>query len=161
NVKQWTADLLGQLKTQKRVPAQALGKDGVPAEHSEAVARALSDYLATSGDYKDTLTLQRMDATGDPVEDFLFYTRRGHCNRFSTALALMLRSQGIPSRIVLGYRGADEVSDGKYEVRAAMAHSWVEAMIPRKRPDGETAWHWLTLDPTPATEAAAAAPSRW
>jgi protein-glutamine gamma-glutamyltransferase len=161
NLKKWTADLLGQLITQKRVPAQARGADGVPPEHSEAVARALCDYLATSGDYKYTLTLQRTDPTVDPVEDFLRFTRRGHCNRYSTALALMLRSQGIPARIVLGYRGADEVSDGKYEVRSAMAHSWVEAMIPRHRPDGETAWHWLTLDPTPATEDTEVPPFEW
>jgi protein-glutamine gamma-glutamyltransferase len=161
SLKPWTADLLRQLAKDKRVPPQALGPDGVPPEHSEAVARALSDYLATSGEYKYTLTLQRMDANVDPVEDFLYFTRRGHCNRFSTALALMLRSQGIPSRIVLGYRGADEVGDGKYEVRNAMAHSWVEAMIPRQRPDGETAWHWLTLDPTPATEDTEVAEFQW
>jgi hypothetical protein len=151
-LKHWTAAVVKQLSANKRVPAEALGPDGVPPEHYEAVARALADYLATSGDYKYTLTLQRTDPTVDPVEDFLFNTRKGHCNRYSTALALMLRSQGIPSRIVLGYRGADEVSDGKYEVRSAYAHSWVEAMIPRQRPDGEPAWHWLTLDPTPNTE---------
>src|SRR5439155_2931013 len=85
----------------------------------------------------------------------------GHCNRFSTALALMLRSQGIPSRIVLGYRGADEASDGKYEVRNANAHSWVEAMVPRPRPDGEPAWQWLTLDPTPGSEDAETPEFQW
>jgi len=151
-LKPWTAKLLEQLAAQKRVASDAVGPNGVRPEHYEAVARALTDYLANSGEYKYTLTLQRLDPSVDPVEDFLYFTRRGHCNRFSTALALMLRSQGIPSRIVLGYRGADEVSDGKYEVRSAYAHSWVEAMVPRPRPDGEPAWHWLTLDATPSTE---------
>jgi transglutaminase-like putative cysteine protease len=151
-LKEWTEKLLTQLAAQKRVSADAIGPNGVRPENYEVVARALTDYLANSGDFKYTLTLQRQDPTFDPVEDFLQLTRRGHCNRFSTALALMLRSQGIPSRVVLGYRGAEEVSDGKYEIRSSNAHSWVEAMIPRPRPDGEPAWHWLTLDPTPSTE---------
>jgi transglutaminase-like putative cysteine protease len=160
-LKTWTAQLVQELATRKRVPPDVLGPDGVRPEHYEAVARALSDYLANSGEFKYTLTLQRLDPNVDPVEDFLRLTRRGHCNRFATALTLMLRSQGIPSRIVLGYRGADEVGEGKYEVRSAFAHAWVEAMIPRTQPDGEQAWHWLTLDPTPSTEDTEVAEFEW
>ena len=82
----------------------------IPPEHAEEVAKALRTYLAMSGQYSYSLNLERQDDRCDPAEDFLLNTKVGHCQRFATALALMLRSVGIPSRIVLGYRGFE--SDG-------------------------------------------------
>jgi hypothetical protein len=87
----------------------------------------------------------------DPAEDFLINTKVGHCQRFATALALMLRSVGVPARIVLGYRGFETDGAGIYEVQQCHAHAWVEALIQRTR-NGTATWHWLTLDPTPEIE---------
>src|SRR5258708_15520888 len=80
----------------------------------------------------------------DPTADFLINVKQGHCERYASALALSLRSLGIPTRVIRGYRGADEVEAGKYVVRLDQAHSWVQVLVER---DGQ--WYWLTLDPTP------------
>ena len=69
-------------------------------DDSEAVARALTEYLAASGEFTYTLDLTRQDRSIDPILDFLFHVKQGHCERYATALALMLRSVGIPARVV-------------------------------------------------------------
>jgi hypothetical protein len=120
----------------------------------EKVARALSEYLATTGDYVYTLDLRRQDPDKEPLEDFLLNTKQGHCERFATALALMLRTQGIPTQLVVGFHGAEARGDGVYYVRHSQAHSWVEALVWRADP-APGHYHWLTLDPTPAGEAIA------
>jgi transglutaminase-like putative cysteine protease len=78
----------------------------------------------------------------DPLADFLFERKQGHCEYFSSAMAVMLRTQGIPSRVVNGFAGGtyNPVSD-LYMIQASDAHSWVEAFI-----DGPG---WMTFDPTP------------
>src|SRR5262249_35411326 len=86
----------------------------------------------------------------DPVEDFLVYTRTGHCNRFATALTLMLRARGVPARIALGFRGYESTGDGAYQVRQSHAHSWVEVLVQRTTEDNHATRHWLIMDPTPA-----------
>jgi hypothetical protein len=75
---------------------------------------------------------------------FLFETHAGHCEYFASAMTIMLRTLGIPSREVNGFLPG-EFNDlaGDYIVRASDAHSWVEAYFP------ETGW--VTFDPTPAT----------
>jgi len=79
----------------------------------------------------------------DPIEAFVFRTQRGHCEYFATALVLMLRSRGIPARLVNGFY-TTEWNDlaGVFVVRQSDAHSWVEAWIDELG--------WLTVDPTPA-----------
>jgi protein-glutamine gamma-glutamyltransferase len=114
-------------------------EDGDP--DSEATARVLEAYLRDSNEFSYTLDLSVQDPTIDPVEDFVFNRKRGHCEYFASALALMLRGVGIPSRIISGFKGAEyNASTGKLEVRALHAHAWVEAFV-----DGG----WLTFDPTP------------
>ena len=77
-----------------------------------------------------------------PLEHFLFESKRGHCEYFSTAMAVMLRGLNIPSRNVTGFVGGSYNKYGRfYAVRQGDAHSWVEAYI-----DGRG---WLTFDPTP------------
>ena len=97
----------------------------------------------------------------DPIEDFLLTTKAGHCQRFASALALALRSVGVPATFVLGFRGGENLGDGRYLVRQDDAHAWVEVLVPRPTPaDGlgqvfdppDRVWHWLSLDPTPATD---------
>ncbi len=80
-----------------------------------------------------------------PVDDFLFESKRGHCEFFSTAMALMLRAVGIPSRNVTGFVGGTYNRFGQYyAVRQGDAHSWVEAYIADSARPG-----WVTFDPTP------------
>ena len=84
-----------------------------------------------------------------PVDHFLFESRRGHCEFFSTAMALMLRAVGIPSRNVTGFVGGTWNRFGHYyAVREGDAHSWVEAYI-----DSPSRSGWKTFDPTPSSGA--------
>ena len=103
-------------------------------------AAAIQQYLMTRYGY--TLQLPRT-MPRDPLANFLFVRKQGHCEYFASAMAIMLRTQGIAARIVNGFRGG-EFNDltGSYLIRARDAHSWVEAYIP-----GEG---WITFDPTPA-----------
>ena len=83
----------------------------------------------------------------DPVDDFLFETRRGFCEHYAGAFVVLLRAAGIPARVVTGYQGGEINPDGGYMiVRQSDAHAWSEALI-----DGV----WQRFDPT-----AAVAPSR-
>ncbi len=80
---------------------------------------------------------------GDPLSDFLFNTKAGHCEYFASALTILLRTRGIPARIVNGFQmGEFNERQQLYVVRQSDAHSWVEAYFPRHG--------WVTFDPTPA-----------
>jgi transglutaminase-like putative cysteine protease len=156
----WTRNLLRRLIEQKgwagawQLPPDSA--DEVPPRLPEvrwkAAAQLLTDHLAHSGEYSYTLNLRRQDATIDPVMDFLVNLKEGHCERYATALTLMLRSQGIPARLVKGFRGAEHQGQGVYFVRQLHAHAWVEALIPRADPREEV-YDWLVLDPTPDRDA--------
>jgi hypothetical protein len=80
----------------------------------------------------------------DPVLDFLFLNRSGHCEYFATGMVLLARSAGIPARFVAGYRVAEETPFGYYVVRERNAHAWVEAWVPGAG--------WSTRDPTPESD---------
>jgi transglutaminase-like putative cysteine protease len=166
-LQRWTVDLLRRLSEQARYHLSAdvraaLAKPPrlyqIPPYHWEAVARALTDYLAHSGEYTYTLELTRQDHSIDPVLDFLFNVKRGHCERYAAALALMLRSVGIPARVVKGFRGCENHGDGHYVVRHSHAHAWVETLVlrppltkgPNALPLEKLSFDWVTLDATPA-----------
>lgn len=84
---------------------------------------------------------------GEPVDMFLFDTRRGFCEHYASAFVVMLRAAGIPARVVTGYQGGEINPRGGYMiVRQSDAHAWAEAIV-----DGR----WQRFDPT-----AAVAPSR-
>jgi transglutaminase-like putative cysteine protease len=85
-----------------------------------------------------------MKASGpDPLADFLFNIKAGHCEYFSTAMAVMLRTRGIAARVVNGFLpGEYNDAAGAYTVRQSDAHSWVEVYFPESR-------SWVTFDPTP------------
>ena len=160
-VRNYAGQLLAMLVREQRLPAAAAAREPVRLrvadEHHEAVARAFCRHLAESPEFTYTTALRRGNAAVDPVEDFLLTTRAGHCERYATALALMLRSQGIPAVLVLGFKGCDHVGGGRYEVRQDNAHAWVEALVARPDRDPAGPWHWLALDPTPSAAAAEAA----
>jgi len=108
-----------------------------PNNYDKAVV--MERYLRTRFGY--TLDLPR-SAQRDPLANFLFERKKGHCEYFASSMAVMLRSLRIPSRIVTGFRGG-EFNDltGQYVVRASNAHSWVEAYFP--------GYGWVSFDPTP------------
>jgi transglutaminase-like putative cysteine protease len=103
-------------------------------------AIVMENYLRTRFGY--TLQLPQTEVK-DPIANFLFERKQGHCEYFASSMAVMLRTLGIPSRVVNGFR-SDEFNDitGSYVVRAKDAHSWVEAYFP--------GYGWQTFDPTPA-----------
>jgi transglutaminase-like putative cysteine protease len=102
-------------------------------------ARRLTTFLARQ--FRYTLSLERVTAL-DPVEEFLFVRRAGNCEYFAASLAVMLRSLGIPARVVNGFQRGEWNPYGRYYmVRLRDAHSWVEAWTGREG--------WVTLDPSP------------
>jgi transglutaminase-like putative cysteine protease len=122
-----------------RIAALALeATAGATTPYDKAVA--LENYLRTRYGYT-------LDLTGgpgrDPLANFLFDRRAGHCEYFATAMTVMLRTLGIPSRYINGFQ-TGEYNDvgGDFVVRASDAHSWVEVYFPRQG--------WITFDPTPA-----------
>lgn len=87
-------------------------------------------------------TLNISDEGGDPIEDFLFVKKVGHCEYFATAMVLLLRSEGIPARFVTGFLGAEpNAIEDMHVVRQSNAHAWVEAYSPERG--------WQVYDPTP------------
>ena len=79
------------------------------------------------------------------MDAFINEIRRGHCELFASALALMARSLGIPARVVSGYRGGEYMPDEQaYLVRASMSHLWVEVLFPE--------YGWVRFDPSPRSD---------
>lgn len=81
------------------------------------------------------------------VDEFLFDTRAGFCEHYSSAFVVLMRSMGVPARVVTGYQGADAHADGYWIVRQANAHAWAEIWSEKEG--------WMRVDPT-----AAVAPER-
>ena len=101
---------------------------------------AIESYLHDK--YRYTLVLPRRLAK-DPIADFLLVRKEGHCEYFASAMAVMLRTLGIPSRLVNGFRtGEFNTITGSYIIRGSEAHTWVEVFFPGTG--------WVSFDPTPA-----------
>jgi protein-glutamine gamma-glutamyltransferase len=78
----------------------------------------------------------------DPIGSFLFVSKQGYCEYFASAMAIMLRTIGVPARLVNGFQTGSYNRFGKdFVVRARDAHSWVEVYFPR--------YGWIQFDPTP------------
>jgi transglutaminase-like putative cysteine protease len=167
-VKEYTDTLVERMVQNGRLPPDHFDRVTMlpRAEFHNLIARELSAHLATTSSLTYTTELRRTNKDIDPVEDFLFHTRAGHCERFATALVLMLRSQGIPAVLVLGFKGCEPTEEpGRYLVRQEHAHAWVEALIQDYQPrPWWKVWQssrWLTLDPTPTGIPAEAASTGW
>ncbi len=105
----------------------------------EAQAAALERHFRN--DFAYSLVLLQSQVP-DPLAHFLFERKAGHCEYFASAMAVMLRSLGIPSRVVTGFQsGIYNPLSGWQVIRASDAHSWVEAYLPSRG--------WTTFDPTP------------
>lgn len=99
----------------------------------------------------------RRDYALDPIEDFVANHRSGHCEYFASALVMMLRSQNIPARLVVGYMGGEyNKLGGYYQVYQNDAHAWVEVYLEPHEvptdlypPEMVASGAWYRLDPTP------------
>jgi len=102
-------------------------------------AASVARYLSTH--YRYTLDL-RGSPGEDPLTNFLFVRRAGHCEYFASAMTILLRSVGIPARYITGFLPG-EYNDlaGDYIIRQSDAHTWVEVYFP--------GYGWMTFDPTP------------
>jgi hypothetical protein len=111
---------------------------------------AIQEHLLKNYRYSletDTATLSH------PLEEFLFTRKTGYCEHYATAMVVMLRTVGIPARLVTGFLATEWNEYGGYfTVRQRDAHAWVEVYFPHTG--------WITMDPTP-TVSAAVATSRW
>lgn len=106
-------------------------------------AAALSSYLQNN--YAYTLDVPPYGDDEDVADAFLYKYKKGYCEQFATALAVMCRSIGIPARLVTGYTsGTYNPFTGYYEVRGSDAHAWVEVMT--------GVFGWVELDPTPGSD---------
>lgn len=130
---QWT-DLPEEGNSQARVLAARWREEGLAGRTMvEAVLR-----LFREGGFVYTLRPGAM--SGDIIDQFLFATRQGYCEHYSSAMTFLLRAAGVPARVVVGYQGGEENPVGGYLiVRQSDAHAWVEAWV-----DGR----WQRVDPT-------------
>ena len=102
-------------------------------------ALSVKRYLLTNYSYTRTLESGTSDY---PIEEFLFGVKEGHCEYFATAMVILLREAGVPSRIVNGFvGGTPNVLGNFFLVRESDAHSWVEVYFPEHG--------WVSFDPTP------------
>jgi len=121
--------------------ATSVAGPAAPAEQ----ARAIEKYLRTQYGYTTELLSAPVK---DPLAHFLFERKKGHCEYFASAMAVMLRAIHIPSRVVTGFQsGVYNPLTGWYVVRSSDAHSWVEAYLPGRG--------WTSFDPTPPDTSAA------
>ena len=96
------------------------------------IARKLESWFLDVGRFQYTLnyTNVRRREGVDSIEDFVANHRQGHCEMFASGLAVMLRSQGIPARMAIGFYGGSFEAESKiYSVTGGHAHAWVEAYI--------------------------------
>ena len=101
----------------------------------------ITEYLSPSNGFKYSLEQPPLSHTRDPIEQFLFTTRTGHCEYFASAAVLLLQAAEIPARLVTGYSGCEQnPQTRRYEVLDRHAHAWAEAWIGGR---------WVTVDPTP------------
>lgn len=120
---------------------EVAGEGRTPHDRAQAVERHLQQQYQYSLDVGTTVS-------ASPVEDFLFTRKTGYCEHYATAMVVMLRTLGVPSRLVTGFLPGPWNDFGNYySVRQQDAHAWVEVYFPGSG--------WVTFDPTPNVPAAA------
>jgi len=148
----------------ERYPGVVAVADRIAAESEGsnrlALVQKMSSFFQQPGRFQYTLdfTEVTMDKRIDPIEDFFSNHRKGHCELYAAALTLMLRSQDIPARLVVGFAGSEYNSlTESYFVRGTDAHAWVEVYLrpedctPQMDFEGASGpgGAWKILDPTP------------
>ena len=126
-----------------RIPELARGLvEGNGVDNRYDAGRVFEQYFRQNFKY----SLDTRGEGEDPLADFMFRARAGHCEYYSTAMAVMLRSVGVAARVVNGFQ-MGEYNDAAdvFTVRQSDAHSWVEAYFPETDA-------WVTFDPTPSAD---------
>jgi hypothetical protein len=129
--------------------------------------RALAQHLTSKAhsNYDAALDIQRYltssvftydpnianDNSSDPLGDFLFRSHRGFCQQFATAMTVLARLTGIPSRVAVGFTAGTRQPNGSYLVTTHDAHAWPELWFPK--------YGWLPFEPTPRRDGQAQTPS--
>ena len=150
-------------ETADRVVRAARG-DKPPLNRLNIIRALELHFFDPRNEYEYTLRIPRHPPGMDPIESFVAESKQGHCEYFASAMVMMLRSQGIPARLVVGFHGGELNTVGNYySIRQRDAHAWVEAYLrpgditaegateilgPQPRggfPEGG----WLRVDPTP------------
>ena len=128
--RRWCSDLL-ELRDRRPEMRDALDLQ---------IARRIAQHL--QNEYTYTLDLSQTDPSRDGVEDFLFHTKRGHCEYFASAMTVMCRTLGVQARLVTGFVPDEYDSRGDYYIiRGRDAHAWTEVFTPTT--------DWVPLDATP------------
>jgi len=129
----------------EHLQAELRAQAGADADTDRLIAAALQ-HLKTGG-YTYTLEPGVVDSV-HTADDFWFDSKQGFCEHIASAFAVLMRSMGVPARIVTGYQGGDRNSvDNYWTVRNSDAHAWTEVWIAGRG--------WVRVDPTGAV-----APSR-
>ncbi|MGD9721912.1 MAG: DUF3488 and DUF4129 domain-containing transglutaminase family protein [Pirellulales bacterium] len=154
----WVAEgRTDRLEGLRETAARVLAERNVSPNNRAASALALNDYLRNSGEFTYSLEGKARDPSLDPLVDFVTTNRAGHCEYFAGALVMMLRSQGIPARMAIGFKGGEWNAVGMYyQVQQLHAHAWVEVYLDQEDiPPGAFGEDeelppaaWLVLDPT-------------
>jgi hypothetical protein len=133
-------ELAEQILSEAHLSADASKR---PTADDPPAARAFEGYLRTH--YSYTLHGLSVPEGRQPLDWFLFDSRRGNCEFFASAMAALCRSVGINARVITGFVAAEyNPVSGRYVVRARNAHAWVEAETAHRR--------WDTFDPTPSAD---------
>lgn len=122
----------------KQLTGEIIQKAGAKGKFEQA--KAVESYLKNNYGY----SLEMKAGGKDPLADFIFNVREGHCEYFASALAIMLRTQGIATRVVNGFQSGEynDTAD-VFVVKQKDAHSWVEVYFPKEKV-------WVPFDATPA-----------
>ncbi|MHB8645242.1 MAG: transglutaminase-like domain-containing protein, partial [Thermomicrobiales bacterium] len=116
--------------------AQSLAK-GTTNEYDYAAA--VEKYLRDNYAYQEKINLPPFDR--DVTDYFLFQSKQGYGEYFSTAMLVLLRLNGVPAREVVGYLPGGRAADGRLVSLENQAHAWVEVYFPQ--------YGWIMFDPTP------------
>lgn len=140
NYPEWVTDTYLQVSDEVTPETLALASeltDGFDNPYDKATA--VQNYLRENITYNDQIDAPPPDV--EPIHYTLFESQEAYCTYYASAMAMMLRSQGIPTRIVNGYaQGSFDEETNSYRVRASNAHSWVEVYFPD--------YGWIQFEPT-------------
>lgn len=108
------------------------------ANPNQAIVQQALEYFSQNPFY---YTLDATKSGANPIDAFMFGSRRGYCTHYASAMTMLLRAADVPARMVAGYRGGEWNAVGQFLlVKQKHAHAWVEAWI-----DG---YGWVRIDPT-------------
>ncbi|HWH37331.1 MAG TPA: transglutaminaseTgpA domain-containing protein [Candidatus Limnocylindrales bacterium] len=126
--------------------------DALPADKRNPyhVAEAIQNWFWADGGFEYTTNVSGICA-GENLVDCFLEDRRGFCERFATAMTMMLRTQGIPARYVVGYLPGQSLGEGAWQIDRSASHAWVEVYFP--------GYGWYRFDPTPGNTVNGQAPT--